>query len=472
MNLNTILIFCGISFLIGIISNLNIRKYLILSISVLALFVLQPNLPIRFLGFWLPVGTLSITISSWIITSLKTVNKWKESLPAFAIITGIILAIGFSRSWSQFPLIIPAQPPQINPILLTLLFIGICFALFSKIKSSISTYWIIMLILLFIIIKTPFLSYLLSFNLRLLNSQSTQLANSIDIRWLGLSYIVFRIIHTIRDRQTGKLPAVGLADYINYVIFFPALAAGPIDRLDSFIKKFETPLSNKWEVIGEGSKRIILGLFKKYFIADSLSLIALNSTNALQIQWTGWMWVNLYAYAFQIYFDFSGYTDIAIGMGRFIGIQLPENFSSPYLKPNITLFWNNWHITLTQWFRTYYFNPLTRFLRSRFKKMSIAVVIMLTQISTMVLIGLWHGVTINFILWGLWQGMGLFIHNRWNNSISVKIQNWATTAFKQELLNVVGILVTFNFVAIGWIFFVLPTTATSWHVILKLFGGI
>jgi alginate O-acetyltransferase complex protein AlgI len=359
-----------------------------------------------------------------------------------------------------------------DPILITLLFIGIWFAFCSKIESSISTYWIILLILLFIIIKTPYLSYLLSFNLRILNSQSTQLANSIDIRWLGLSYIVFRIIHTIRDRQTGKLPAVGLADYINYVIFFPALAAGPIDRLDSFIKKFETPLSNKWEVISEGSKRIILGLFKKFVIADSLSLIALNSTNALQIQWTGWMWVSLYAYAFQIYFDFSGYTDIAIGMGRFIGIQLPENFSSPYLKPNITLFWNNWHITLTQWFRTYYFNPLTRVLRSRFKKLSITVVILVTQLSTMVLIGLWHGVTINFILWGFWHGLGLFVHNRWNNTLNVKFQDWATSTFKKKLINLAGILATFNFVALGWVFFVLPSTATSWYVILKLFGGI
>jgi alginate O-acetyltransferase complex protein AlgI len=472
MTLSTTVILCGVSFLIGVVRNRIIRKFLILAVSVIALFVLQPNLPIRYLGFWLPIGTLFIIISSWIITSLNTGYKYKDSLPALAIIAGIILSIGFGRSWSQFPAVIPAQPPQIYPIIISLILIGICFVLFSNIKISISTYWIIILIIIFIIIKTPFLSYLLSLNLRILSNQSTELANSIDIRWLGFSYIVFRIIHTIRDRQTGKLPVVGLADYINYVIFFPALTAGPIDRLDSFIKKFETPLSEKWEVFGEGSRRILFGLFKKFVIADSLSLIALNSTNALQIQWTGWMWVSLYAYALQIFFDFSGYTDIAIGMGRFMGIQLPENFSSPYLKPNITQFWNNWHITLTQWFRTYYFNPLTRFLRTRYKKMSITVVILLTQLSTMVLIGLWHGVTINFILWGLWHGLGLFIHNRWNNYLNSKVQNNVPSSLKKKLLNTFGILVTFNFVAIGWIFFVLPSTASSWHVILKLFGVI
>jgi len=98
----------------------------------------------------------------------------------------------------------------------------------------------------------------------------------------------------------------------------------------------------------------VIGLFKKFALADSLALIALNAVNAGQVKSSGWMWLILYAYAFQIYFDFSGYTDIAIGMGRWLGIRLPENFAHPYLKPNLTLFWNSWHITLAQWFRAYF----------------------------------------------------------------------------------------------------------------------
>ncbi len=123
----------------------------------------------------------------------------------------------------------------------------------------------------------------------------------------------------------------------------------------------------------------------------------------------------LYAYAFQLFFDFSGYTDIAIGTARLMGIKLPENFNHPYLKPNLTQFWSNWHMTLTQWFRAYFFNPVTRALRSASKPVSIPVIIFITQLGTMLLIGLWHGVSFNFILFGLWHGIGLFIHNRWSD---------------------------------------------------------
>jgi D-alanyl-lipoteichoic acid acyltransferase DltB (MBOAT superfamily) len=182
------------------------------------------------------------------------------------------------------------------------------------------------------------------------------------------------------------------------------------------------------------------------------------------------MWVIVYAYAFQIYFDFSGYTDIALGIAQLLGIKLPENFASPYLKPNLTQFWNNWHMTLTQWFRAYFFNPITRWLRSWQKPMSIPMMILLTQVATMLLIGFWHGVTWNFTLWGLWHGLGLFIHNRWNDATKAKAATWATTPAKQAILNISGILFTFHFVAIGWIFFALSSPVASWQVIQKLFG--
>jgi len=123
--------------------------------------------------------------------------------------------------------------------------------------------------------------------------------------------------------------------------------------------------------------------------------------------------VLLYAYAFQIYFDFSGYTDIAIGLGRLLGIKLPENFNAPYLKPNLTYSGTIGNMTLTQWFRAYFFNPVTRALRSSKRKFSISGIVFITQMGTMVLIGLWHGVTWNFVAWGVWHGLGLFVHNRW-----------------------------------------------------------
>jgi D-alanyl-lipoteichoic acid acyltransferase DltB (MBOAT superfamily) len=178
--------------------------------------------------------------------------------------------------------------------------------------------------------------------------------------------------------------------------------------------------------------------------------------------------VLLYAYAFQIYFDFSGYTDIAIGLGRLLGIKLPENFKAPYLKPNLTQFWNNWHMTLTQWIRAYFFNPVTRSLRSAKKPLPIPVIIFITQVATMLLIGLWHGVTWNFALWGLWHGLGLFAHNRWSELTRVRFA--ALSLGWQKVLNVGGMLLTFNFVALGWVFFALPQLSISFHFLRVLFS--
>jgi len=472
MSLGYIVILSGIALLTGFIKDPRKRKYLILGMSVFVLYYFQPALSIRYLGFWLPTGTLVITILSWTLTSRLEKHSWRDFWKPTVVILGIVLLISISRYIGSISFIISSQPPQFIQVVIAVILLLLVLLITTKLPESINSYWLLFLIVIFVVIKTPYLSKSLSYFLRNINGQSTELASSFDIAWLGFSYIAFRIIHTIRDRQTGRLPKVDLVDYINYIIFFPTLTAGPIDRLENFIRSINSPLKDRFEIVGVGGKRIIIGLFKKFVIADSFAIIALNSTNALQIQWTGWMWVCLYAYTFQIFFDFSGYTDIAIGMGRLMGLILPENFSSPYLKPNVTQFWNNWHITLTQWFRAYFFNPLTRSLRSGKRKWTIPGIIFVTQLSTMVLIGLWHGVTWNFVLWGAWHGLGLFVHNRWSSVFNIRIQNWATTFIKKLIVNGSGILLTFNFVAVGWVFFVTTTPWMAWQVLQKLFGGV
>ena len=164
----------------------------------------------------------------------------------------------------------------------------------------------------------------------------------------------------MRDRTTGKLAAnaIALREFVSYVVFFPSLTAGPIDRAERFAKDYCNPAAPQVADLLAGGQRIITGVFKKFVIADTLAIVALNGVNAAQASSALWIWVLVYAYAFRIYFDFGGYTDIAIGLGRFLGIKLPENFDRPYLKPNLTLFWNSWHMTLAQWFRTYFFNPV------------------------------------------------------------------------------------------------------------------
>ena len=172
---------------------------------------------------------------------------------------------------------------------------------------------------------------------------------------------------------------------------------------------------------------------------------------------------------------------MAIGLAQFIGISLPENFKQPYRQPNLTLFWNNWHMTLTQWFRAYFFNPFARALRKS-RKLSAGTMVLVSQLATMTLIGLWHGVAWSFLFWGLWHGFGLFVQNRWSGWVKVRLAGASPSPHRsallrvqartQRMLSLVGILLTFNYVALGWVWFVLPDPAQSWQFILRLWGAV
>jgi D-alanyl-lipoteichoic acid acyltransferase DltB (MBOAT superfamily) len=261
---------------------------------------------------------------------------------------------------------------------------------------------------------------------------------------------------------------MSLREFVTYVVFAPTLIAGPIDRPERFVKDLRASFTFNLADATEGARRIAVGLFKKFVVADLIAIFALNEANAAQTQGAGWMWLLVYAYAFRIYFDFGGYTDIAIGVGRVFGIKLPENFRQPYLKPNLTQFWNSWHMTLAQWFRAYYFNPLTRALRTREWRMT--AIILVGQLTTMLLIGLWHGITWNFATWGLWHGVGLFVHNRWSDFAKTRLAIPPERPRLQQAVNVVGMLITFNFVALGWVWFALPSVRLSLEVFGKLVG--
>ncbi len=470
MTLTFILISIVISATLGLFVRNRGRLYVLLAISALAVYAIQPALPIRGLDFWLPTFTLALAILAWALTTPSEQRTWKDNWPAAAVLVGISLLLGLSRYLGISLPLTASTPPQFLQILLCLaIVVLLAFGLLRFVKpgQAILTAAFVFILLIFIVLKLPAVSTWVSAGLRSLNHQSVKLASPIDLRWLGFSYIAFRFLHTLRDRQTGRLPAVSLGEYVVFIIFFPALTAGPIDRIERFIKDLRSPAPLVAEDLGTAGKRLAVGMFKKFVVADGLALIALNATNATQVRLAGWGWIILYAYAFQIFFDFSGYTDIAIGLGRLMGFKLPENFNAPYLKPNLTQFWNNWHMTLTQWFRAYFFNPLTRSLRSGKKKLPIWTVILITQLATMVLIGLWHGMTWNFVLWGLWHGLGMFAHNRWSDLTRARFATLA--AGTQKVLNAGGTLLTFNFVALGWIFFALPDPATSFHFLKVLF---
>ncbi len=464
MTLIHILVFALLAFVPGRYVKEKWRTRFLLLLSLFALYLLQPTLPIRGLDFALPTLTLGLVIMSWRLVTPSEIS-WRDQRSTLLLIFAVPLALVLMGRLPWLLLDTPSLPFSLY-VILPLLLLLLLALWFSKWQHGLSSS-IALLILIFIILKTPLLSVYLSKGLRLLAQQDVTRAASTDIRWLGFSFIAFRLLHTLRDRQMGRLTATSLAEYATYVLFFPTLTAGPIDRLERFLQDLRRPFTISAADVLQAGIRLSLGMLKKFVLADTLALIALNDTNALELRSSLWSWGVLYAYAWQIYWDFSGYTDIAIGLGLLFGIRLPENFRHPYRMPNLTQFWNNWHMTLTQWFRAYTFNPLTRYLRKM--GMAPAMIIFLTQMSTMLLIALWHGVTWNFVLWGFWHGIGLFVHNRWSEWIR---PHMPVTRHWQASLQVIGAILTFHYVSLGWVFFALSTPQAAWHVFRVLFGGL
>ena len=460
----------AVALLVGALTRGAWRTYLLLGLSVLAVYWFQPAVPLRSFDFWLPSLTLALVILTWFITSQPGAWRAHSNLVALFIIVGIATLADLSRYIFPAPIITTSTPPQFIQYAIFAIILVVAILLLSWLshkQTSILSIAIILLVAILVLLKTPALSLQSSIFLRTLTNRPIENAVANDLRWLGFSYIAFRLIHVLRDRQMGRLPELSLAEFATYAVFFPTLAAGPIDRAERFAQDLRKDFSLTQDETLRAGQRLAIGLFKKFVIADALALMALNDVLATQVRSTGWMWVIVYAYAFQIYFDFSGYTDIAIGIARLVGIKLPENFAAPYIKPNLTQFWNSWHMTLTQWIRSYFFNPFNRWIRG-YRSIPAWTMILIGQLATMLIIGLWHGVTLNFILWGLWHGLGLFIQNRWSDFAKTRFNTNNTRL--QRALQIGGVLLTFHFVVLGWVFFALSSPSLSWHVFLALSG--
>ena len=468
-----ITILCLVALLIGAFVRGQWRVWLLLVASLAAVYWLQPFTPISHLDFWLPSISVVLTIFVWAVTRQNQPWNSKDNWITVGILIGFVLVIGLSRYLGPVCCLTPSRPPVLYQIILLIALTTGLVLLFwrtSQGRSALLAGFLVLILGLFIILKTEPLAVWLSAGLRSLSGRSSSTASALDLRWLGFSYIAFRLLHCMRDRQNGRLPEFKLHEFLIYVLFFPTLTAGPIDRSQRFIQDLRKPYNLTSQDLMQSFQRIAWGFFKKFVVADTLAVIALNEVNAAQTSPTMWLWVFVYAYAFRIYFDFSGYTDIAIGAGQFVGIKLPENFDRPYLKPNLTAFWNSWHITLALWFRAYFFNPLTRALRSSKRAISMPVIIFLGQLGTMTLIGLWHGVTWNFLIWGAWHGIGLFFHNRWSEFSKAKLVGLTQTPWLNRLSSLASTFLTFQYVVLGWVWFALPEPAQSLKVLLGLFG--
>lgn len=265
---------------------------------------------------------------------------------------------------------------------------------------------------------------------------------------LGVSFFTFEFIHYAVDRYYGRVERGTLGQYLAFIFFFPTLVAGPIKRFQYFGPGVEQP-STDWPADwNRGITRILVGLAKKFAVADLLTSVTDHLNRAdIAAASRGALIVWILAYAWKIYFDFSAYSDIAIGSARLFGIRIPENFDWPYTRTNITEFWRRWHRSLWRWLVDYVFVPLGG---SRGSRLSVYV----NLLSVMLISGLWHGAGLNFIAWGAWHGSLLVIHRLWTD--------WRPL-HEDRTPTFVGLAaswgVTFAAVTLGWALFAmdLPT---------------
>jgi alginate O-acetyltransferase complex protein AlgI len=479
MTLSQIAVFVVLGLLYLAVVPARWRGWALYLVSLIAIYALQPTLNVRWLDYSLPTATILLAAAGWWLTrpapesDTLTQRFSRDDALAFVVLVIVALALTISR-YIDLPFELTSRPPEVTGVILAIIatvgFTVVFGALPIRPRLTLA---IIALIGLFIVIKSPSLATTASAFLRERAAQDASLASPIDLGWLGFSYVAFRLIHTLRDRQMGILPAVGLREYITFIIFFPAYTAGPIDRLERFHDDYAALLNLRGldpaRVLDAG-QRITIGLFKKFVIADSLALFSLNETLAMQAQNPGALWLSLYAYAFRLLFDFSGYTDIAIGIGLLFGIRLPENFNRPYFKSNITLFWQSWHMTLSNWARFYVYSPVSRSLLRRKPKPPNLLIIFICNLLTMGVIGLWHGITLPFAIWGLWHGVGLSVHKYWSDQTRTWYRNLQADPARRRAWSIVGVLLTFHFVLLGWVWFALPDFATASSVFLRLFG--
>jgi len=459
------------------------RGWALFIASVVAVYALQPPLLIRHMDFILPTATLLLVVIVWVVTAPRIEGKFRWS-QADLITVGMLLIIIMGLSLlrllpESLNLFTASRPPETLPVMVVLAIFAVVTVGMGALTTQsrqrrVLSIFILVIIGVFIILKTEALAVALSGWLREQTGRDSTLANPLtDLNWLGFSYVAFRLIHVLRDRQMGKLPDISLRDMLTYIVFFPSLTAGPIDR----VERFADDMTALKEMNGrdparlvEATARIFIGIFKKFVVADSLALFALNAINAEQTINAGGTWVLLYAYAFRLFFDFSGYSDIAIGIGLLFGVRLPENFNRPYLKNSITAFWQSWHITLSNWVRFYIFSPLTRAMLRWKRRPSSNIIALIGLMATMMIIGLWHGISLTFFIWGVWHGVGLFIHKLWSD----RTRKWYNQFKKKEgqlrLWNLVGMVFTFHFVVLGWVWFALPDMTIALTVFGKLIG--
>ena len=287
---------------------------------------------------------------------------------------------------------------------------------------------------------------------------------------VGISFFTFQSLSYTIDVYRGNIkPLNRLLDYAFYVSFFPQLVAGPIVRARDFIPQIRRPLMISSEMFGTGVFYIIAGLFKKAVISDYISVNFVERIFDQPDLYSGLEnLLGVYGYTLQIYCDFSGYSDMAIGIALLLGFQFPQNFNSPYKSQSITEFWRRWHISLSSWLKDYLYISMGGNRHGKLRQY-------FNLLMTMLLGGLWHGASLNFILWGGAHGLLLCLDKIWHSICKVLSpltylpSKHNPAPGKNWFVTLLGGLLTFHLVAALWVLFRAPSFEVAQQVFHQIF---
>lgn len=274
---------------------------------------------------------------------------------------------------------------------------------------------------------------------------------------LGLSFFTFSAISYLVDVKRKKIPARKLSDVVLYLSFFPKLTSGPIQRSKDFFEQADQRRIVGWETFSEGIQIFAFGLFKKIVLADRLSVFVNQVYATPRVFGSITVFMAVIAYSLQIYFDFSGYSDMAIGVARIIGFKLDQNFNLPYLSRNVTEFWKRWHITLSSWLQDYLYISMGGNRKGKIRTD-------INLILTMVIGGFWHGADWTYVAWGLMHGIGLVVHRAWVTFDRDNLKKGGSIG------SVISTISTFMFVSFCWIFFRATSMTQAFSIIGRIFS--
>ena len=270
---------------------------------------------------------------------------------------------------------------------------------------------------------------------------------------IGISFFTFQSMSYTIDLYRGKISVQkSFVNFAAYVTCFPQIVAGPIVKYGDIASELEDRRVSVGD-LSDGVTLFITGLAKKVLLANTIGefwkeIKALDYSTLPALT----AWIGIIAFGFQIYFDFSGYSDMAIGMGKMLGFNFPQNFNYPYMSKSVSEFWRRWHITLGSWFKEYVYFPLGGSRCSKLKTVRNLLIVWL-------LTGLWHGASFNFLLWGLWFGALIVIEHLWLGRLLKKLPG------------AVSWLYTSSAVLFGWVLFDTATLSDAWSYFAAMFGG-